>query len=134
MNPRSILLPLMLVPIAVLADDEDVPCVIPRGPPCITPDDPRLKDPACRLDEDACISIQWDEYSGNTIIEQADIFVTPACGRMDSTPTLEKKGRAYLESLQTIPFEVRVIENPCKAKGFVDIKVTKFRTGAKANP
>ena len=104
--------------------------MIPAGPPCVTLDDPRLKDKSCRFAEEACITLQWDEYGGDTIVEEAVVKVTPTCGNDASASSFEKRGRAYLESLQTIPITVTVATLPCEKKGFVDVQITKSKKGS----
>ena len=125
-SSRLLFLLLLLLP-AYAGDQEE--CVIRRGPPCITLDDPRLKDKSCRFEEEACITLQWDEYGGDTIIEAAEIRVTPSCSSPSTADAFEQKGRNYLESLQTLPIEIAVVKEPCASKGFVDVKITRTRRG-----
>ena len=121
---RTLLLLVLLVP--AHAGDQEA-CVIPAGPPCIPLSDPRLKDPTCHFEVGACISLQWDEYGGDTIIEAASVKVTPTCWDTESAAELEKRGRNYLDGLQTMPITVIVETLPCAKKGFVDVQITKFR-------
>jgi hypothetical protein len=123
---RILLLVILLLP-AYAGDQEE--CVIPAGPPCIPLGDPRLKDPTCRFEVGACISLQWDEYGGDLIIEAAEIRVTPSCSSPSTADAFEQKGRNYLESLQTLPIEIAVVKEPCASKGFVDVKITRTRRG-----
>ena len=126
LSARTLLL-LLLAP--AYAGDQQEPCVIPKGPPCIPLDDPRLHDEHCRFEQEACIALQWDEYSGDTIVEAAVVKVTPTCGKAESAADFEKRGRDYLDTLQTIPIEVTVETQPCAKKGFVDVQITKSRKG-----
>ena len=126
-SSRFLLVLLLLLP--AYAGDQEEPCVIRRGPPCITLDDPRLKDKSCRFEEEACITLQWDEYGGDTIIEAAVVKVTPTCWDTESAAVYEKRGRAYLDTMQTLPITVTVETLPCAKKGFVDVQITKSRKG-----
>lgn len=119
----------LLVTLAPASDEPQPtgPCLIPKGPPCVPANDPRLKDPSCTFEKGACFAVRWDSYQGDSIIEAAEVIITPRCDEETSYAVLEKKGREYLSGMQTVPVDVTVVANPCEAKGHVDVKVTKSR-------
>ena len=106
-----------------LADRPET-CVIEAGP-CVSVGDPRLLDPRCVFAPGACITVPWEEYEGASIIEEAEILVTPRCGSARSAADLEGKGREYLLGVQTLPVQMTVTVLPCSPRGFVDVKVRK---------
>lgn len=124
MNWYPLLLLLLLVP---AQGSEQAACVVPKGPPCLTMSElrERLDQGHCTFEEGACIVLQWDEYRGDTIIQAAEIIVSPSCKKPETAVELEQKGRTYLESLQSIPIEITVTRKDCVAKGVVDVKITK---------
>lgn len=124
MTARTVaIIALMTLTTAEAGDPE--PCVIPKGPPCLTLDDPRLWQ-GCHFETGACFALHWDEYVGSEAIEAAEIVVTPTCGKPDTAAKLERQGRDHLAAMQTLPIEVVVTTMPCVDRGFVDVKVTKF--------
>ena len=132
MNPRSVLLTVLLLLLPAYGGDQEAPCVIPRGPPCIPLSELRekLDQGHCTFEEEACITLQWEEYGDDTIAEDAVVKVTPTCGNDSSAATFENRGRDYLAGLQTIPITVTVETLPCVKKGFVDVQITKSRKGS----
>jgi len=78
---------LWVLAVPVFADRPE-PCVISAGP-CVPISDPRLLNSDCRFETGACISLRWDEYEGNQIIQSAEIHVTPRCGSKEAALKLE---------------------------------------------
>lgn len=127
MSRLPVLLLLLLAP--AQGGEAEPPCVIPKGPPCLSMRELRekLEQGSCVFEEESCITLQWDEY-GKVVIKKAEIVLAPVCGDAKSAATFEAKGRAYIETLQTIPVEVTVVTKDCTTKGSVDVRVTEVAT------
>ena len=121
-----VLLVALLLFIPAHAEDAPPPCIIPKGPPCLTMQELReqLAKGHCTFEVGSCISLQWDDY-GKSVVRTADVLVKPACSDPKSAERLEAKGRAYLEGLQSIPIDITLISLDCANKGTVDVRITE---------
>lgn len=115
----------ILIALFLSASLGDEPCVIPPGPPCISVSDSRLKDPSCVFSVGSCISLRWDEYAGQSIVEEALIIVSPTCGDSSSSLRLERKGRDYILAMQSVPVSIRSEIRSCSKIGFVDVEIVR---------
>lgn len=103
-------------------------CVIPPGPPCVSISDQRLMDPLCVFSVGSCISLNWDEYSSNSIVEEVLIVISPKCGDSSSALRLDRIARNYISEMQTIPVFYQSEFISCSSNGFVNVKILRSST------